>query len=276
MRASAPAPGNPVGRQCRHGAEIGDDASVTDQDSPTDEAARVTLVLADDHAVVRRGLRMLLDAEPGLRGGGRGGDDGRCRALCPRAPAGGARARSQHARVPEPGGHSGAAGDRPADPDRRPHDAERPGVRPRGTAKRRRRLRAQGVGRPGALDAVRMAAEAGPTSTPSWARRWRRRRPSRRATRRPDRARGRGPQPDRPGAHERRGRRAAIPQRSHGRVPPGSHPAEDPPHKPCRARPLCDRARLRRCRPQLRRPTSAPSRRAGRGAWTTPRAASSS
>jgi two-component system response regulator NreC len=39
--------------------------SVTDQDSTTDEAARVTIVLADDHAVVRSGLRMLLEAEPG-------------------------------------------------------------------------------------------------------------------------------------------------------------------------------------------------------------------
>src|SRR5919199_7002681 len=27
----------------------------------------ITLVIADDHAVVRKGLRLLLDAEPGLR-----------------------------------------------------------------------------------------------------------------------------------------------------------------------------------------------------------------
>jgi two-component system response regulator NreC len=38
---------------------------VTGPDSPTDGAARVTIVLADDHAVVRSGLRMLLEAEPG-------------------------------------------------------------------------------------------------------------------------------------------------------------------------------------------------------------------
>jgi two-component system, NarL family, response regulator NreC len=32
-----------------------------------DEGSVVTIVLADDHAVVRAGLRMLLDAEPGVR-----------------------------------------------------------------------------------------------------------------------------------------------------------------------------------------------------------------
>lgn len=29
--------------------------------------AEITIVLADDHAVVRNGLRMILDAEDGLR-----------------------------------------------------------------------------------------------------------------------------------------------------------------------------------------------------------------
>jgi two-component system, NarL family, response regulator NreC len=35
-------------------------------DEPT-SAEEVTVVLADDHAVVRKGLRLLVDAEPGLR-----------------------------------------------------------------------------------------------------------------------------------------------------------------------------------------------------------------
>ena len=39
---------------------------------PDPAAGRVTLVLADDHAVVRSGLRLLLEAEDGPRGRGRG------------------------------------------------------------------------------------------------------------------------------------------------------------------------------------------------------------
>jgi two-component system response regulator NreC len=38
---------------------------MTDDDSVPTDARRVTLVLADDHAVVRSGLRLLLEAEPG-------------------------------------------------------------------------------------------------------------------------------------------------------------------------------------------------------------------
>jgi two-component system response regulator NreC len=40
-------------------------SAMTDQDSVTSDVRRVTLVLADDHAVVRSGLRLLLEAEPG-------------------------------------------------------------------------------------------------------------------------------------------------------------------------------------------------------------------
>ena len=32
-----------------------------------DTMSEITVVLADDHAVVRKGLRLLLEAEPGLR-----------------------------------------------------------------------------------------------------------------------------------------------------------------------------------------------------------------
>ena len=53
--------------------------------------------------------------------------------------------------------------------------------------------------------------------------------------RRPDRARGRDPAPDRARPHERRDRRAALPQRAHGRVAPRAHPAEDAPHARARS-----------------------------------------
>jgi two-component system response regulator NreC len=44
---------------------MGDHVPMTDAEQAPDEARRVTLVLADDHAVVRSGLRLLLEAEPG-------------------------------------------------------------------------------------------------------------------------------------------------------------------------------------------------------------------
>ena len=44
---------------------MGDHVPMTESDQAPDEAPRVTLVLADDHAVVRSGLRLLLEAEPG-------------------------------------------------------------------------------------------------------------------------------------------------------------------------------------------------------------------
>src|SRR3954463_10690640 len=39
--------------------------AVTHDESPSADAPRITVVLADDHAVVRSGLRLLLEAEPG-------------------------------------------------------------------------------------------------------------------------------------------------------------------------------------------------------------------
>jgi two-component system response regulator NreC len=39
--------------------------AVAHDESPSGEAPRITVVLADDHAVVRSGLRLLLEAEPG-------------------------------------------------------------------------------------------------------------------------------------------------------------------------------------------------------------------
>ena len=46
---------------------------------------------------------------------------------------------------------------------------------------------------------------------------------------RPHRARGRGPAADRPGPHERRDRRGALPLGAHGRVASRPHPAEAQP-----------------------------------------------
>src|SRR3954469_9332946 len=39
--------------------------AVSHDESPSGDAPRITVVLADDHAVVRSGLRLLLEAEPG-------------------------------------------------------------------------------------------------------------------------------------------------------------------------------------------------------------------
>ena len=54
-----------------------------DPASPED----VTVVLADDHAVVRKGLRLLVDAEPGLRVVAEAGNGARCAADGARPPA---------------------------------------------------------------------------------------------------------------------------------------------------------------------------------------------
>src|SRR5437588_645521 len=57
----------------------------------------------------------------------------------------------------------------------------------------------------------------------------------RRTARRPERTRGRGAEADRARAHQRRDRPDAVPQRAHGRITPGPHPAEDSPHHARRA-----------------------------------------
>ena len=100
-----------------------------------DDRPRATIVLADDHAVVRPGLRLLLEAEDGLEVVAEAGDVARRLALTPRAPARcscststcpAARASRRSARC--------AAAPRPR---RRADDAGRPRLRPRGDAGRR-------------------------------------------------------------------------------------------------------------------------------------------
>ena len=194
-----------------------------------DRANPITIVLADDHAVVRGGLRLLLDAEDGFEVVAEAGDVDAAR--CARArrtsptcscststcPASRACRRSRSCRQASPETR-----------DRRPHDAGRPGVR----ARRRCSAGARGyVLKEAADDELRQAVRArrrgrAPTSTRSWARAWRPSRPRRRAARRPHRARGRGAAADRARPHQHRDRRAALPQRAHRRVPPRAHPAE--------------------------------------------------
>ena len=69
---------------------------------------QIEIVLADDHAMVRRGLRMVLEAEPDLAVVAEAGDRRGGAATDARAGARGGRARPQHAR------RADAAGDRRA------------------------------------------------------------------------------------------------------------------------------------------------------------------
>ena len=109
------------------------------------------------------------------------------------------------------------------------------------------------------VHAVRAAADGGTYLNPQLgARIAAAPRRARRAARRPDRARGRDPAADRARPHQLRDRRPALPERAHGRVAPRAHPAEDPAHQPRRARALRARARpRRRLARRLRRSTVA-------------------
>jgi DNA-binding NarL/FixJ family response regulator len=60
------------------------------------------------------------------------------------------------------------------------------------------------------------------------------------------RPRGRGPSPDRPRPHQLRHRRSAVPQRAHDRDPSRAHPAEDAPVVAAGASSLRDRQRTPR------------------------------
>ena len=109
--------------------------------------APITIVIADDHQVVRAGLRLLLEAEDGFQVLAEAGD----------VPTTERRLTAYHPRVlildlNMPGESSLArdpadARERPGYRDRRADDAERPRVRAGGTARRRDRLCAQGGGR---------------------------------------------------------------------------------------------------------------------------------
>ena len=193
--------------------------------------ADITVVIADDHAVVRKGLRLLLDAEPGFEVVAEAGDVPDAvritRAHRPRR----ARARPQHAGRARASRRSRDPRGVARTPRRRADDAGRPGVRAPGAAAGAPGLRAQGgrrrraASRRSALAAdgetylnprlgAQLAAAAAAAAGPA---------------RRPHRARGRGAAADRARPHQRRDRRAAVPVGAHGRDPPRAHPAEAAP-----------------------------------------------
>ena len=180
----------------------------------------ITVVIADDHAVVRKGLRLLIDAEPGLRVLAEAGP---CRTRSGwRAPTGRACSCSTSTcRRLEPRRDPGHPRAGAHDRDRRAHDAERPRLRAQGDADRCGRLHPQG-GR-GRRAAGGDPADRGRRHLPeSEPRRAAGRRPhgALRPAGRPLRARARRPQADRARSHQLGDRRAALPQRPHRRDPP--------------------------------------------------------
>ena len=110
----------------------------------------IKIVLADDHAVVRSALRLLLDAEDDLEVVAEAGDIVSAVRYVARPQARCADPRPQHARRAEHRRGARVARRLARDRDRRADDGERPRIRARGAADRRARLRAQGGGRQGA------------------------------------------------------------------------------------------------------------------------------
>ena len=116
--------------------------------APRSPESTTTIVIADDHAVVRSGLRMLLDSGAGLRGrgGGRPMSNGarplRARATAPDGPD----PRPEHARRTEPFDAIPHAAVRssPQHADRRADHAGRSGLRARGDAGGSARVCAEG------------------------------------------------------------------------------------------------------------------------------------
>ena len=183
----------------------------------------IRLVLADDHAVVRAGLRMLLDAEEGLTVVAEAGEVDTAR-------------RMVAAHRPDvlvldlnmPG---------PASLPAIPELAQRTAVvvltmqNEPAFAREALQAGARGYVLKEAADAelvqaVRAAAEGRTYLNPELGARLAAAPPAVGAARRPDGARARDPAADRPRPHERRDRQAALPQRAHGRVAPRAHPAK--------------------------------------------------
>ena len=207
-------------------------------------AGTITIVLADDHEVVRAGLRMLLDAEPDFAVVSEAGDV----ALTERRVAA-HRPRVLVLDVNMPDGSS-----LPAIPRLR---AASPSTRivmltmQNDPELAREALRAGATGfvlkesaEEELIRAVRLAAEGRTYLNPELGAQARHRgaRAGRHA-RRPQRPRDRGAAPDRARPHQRRDRLPAVPLRAHRRVPPRPHPAEDPAELARRARRLRPRQR---------------------------------
>ena len=205
----------------------------------------IRIVIADDHAVVRAGLRLLLDAEDGFRVVAEAGEIDTTRRM-----VGAHRPDVLVLDLNMPGGASLPAIPQLAEPRRAvvvltmqndpafAREALQAGARGyvlkeaadselvqavRAAADGRSYLNPELGGRIG-----RGAAGAGRTAG------------------RPDGARARDPPPDRARPHQRRDRQAALSQRAHRRVAPRAHPAEDPSQHARRARGLRARARADR------------------------------
>ena len=188
----------------------------------------ITLLLAEDHRVVRAGLRLLLDRQDGIEVIGEAGDiaetELRAAELRPRVIV---------LDVDMPDGSSIPAIPR--------LQKIAPGTRiviltmHTAPALARDALRAGATGfvlkdaaEAELLDAIRAAAAGRTYLNPELGAQLAAEGPdARRAPRRPVGARARGARADRARAHQRRDRLAAVPERAHRRVPSRAHPAED-------------------------------------------------
>ena len=214
---------------------------------PMDEASRrgpITIVLADDHLVVRAGLRMLLQAEEGFEVVAEAGDV----ATTER------RVTAYHPRVLILDLNMPGEPSLPAIPRLRQSAPDTQIVvltMQNDPAFAREALRAGAIGyvlkeaAEGELvQAVRLAAEGRTYLNPGA---WRAAGGGTTGLERPPRrsvgARDRGAPVDRARSHQHRDRLSAVPERSHGRVAPRSHPAEDRAHHTRGTRRLRPRAR---------------------------------
>src|SRR3954454_18671082 len=211
------------------------------------EAEPITIVLADDHAVVRSGLRMVLERAGGFEVVSEAGDaESALRTVLGHKPAilvldlnmpGELSSLDAIPRVQEvsPNTHVVIL-TMQEDPEfaRRALRAGAAGYVLKEAADDELvdALRAGGGGRPlphpatGGGPRRRAARAVGPSG-------------------RPHRARGRGPAADRPGPHQRRDRSGALTLGPHGRVASGAHPAEAQSLHPRRARALRAGPRVR-------------------------------
>ena len=138
-RTSAGAePAARAGPRDARAARAAEGAGETEARAEAAATRMIRIVLADDHAVVRSGLRMVLDSESDLEVVAEASDVDSARALRARPPPGRARARPEHARRLEPRGDPADPRGVARHPDRRPDDAAGAGLRPRGARRRAR------------------------------------------------------------------------------------------------------------------------------------------
>ncbi len=204
----------------------------------------ITIILADDHEVVRAGLRMLLDAEAGLQVVSEAGTVAETEArVAAHRPA----VLILDVNMPDGSSIPAIPGLLDSAPDTHivvltmQSDPE----------VAREALRAGATGfvlkeaaEAELIQAVRLAADGRTYLNPELgAKLAAQAPPEHRSAGRPQRPRARGPEADRARPHQRRDRRPAVPERAHGRVPPGPHPAEDPARLTGRAGGLRARAR---------------------------------